>query len=56
MRRSDLGTPSTVILPESPTNTLDVFIVTRTMRDTKSTSYKGNVTAQVLYAQVPLLI
>lgn len=56
MRKSNLGTPSTVILPESPTSTLDVFIVTRTMRDTKSTSFKGNVTAQVLYVQVLLLI
>lgn len=54
MKRSALGTSSTMILPESPTNTLDVFIVTRTMRDPKSTSYKGNFTAHVLYSPFPL--
>lgn len=54
--RSDLGTSSRMILSESPTNTLDIFLVTRKMRDSKSSSFKGNFTTHVLYVQVLLLI
>lgn len=36
-------------------NTLNMFIVTMTMRGPKSTSYKGNFTTHVLWVHVPLL-
>lgn len=51
----DLGAPSRMILSGSPVNTLNIFIVTITMRDSKSISYKGNFTTHILYVQVPFL-